>query len=48
MDNSGLKRSVYAGIGLAFLFAVVNGIFTHFGENQTIEQWVSTKSAEMV
>lgn len=48
MDESTLKRSVMAGIGLAFMFALVNGVFTHFGENQTIEQWVSTKSAEMI
>jgi hypothetical protein len=48
MDSNGFKRSVMAGIGLCVLFAVTNGIFTYFGENETLAEWSTRQATELI
>lgn len=48
MDGKGFKRAIIAGIGLSVLFAVTNGVFTYFGENETLQEWSTRQATELV
>jgi len=48
MDEKVLKRSVMAGIGLAFVFAVVNGLWTYIGDNETLEEWSNRQTQRVI